>query len=178
MNKGNSGCAMVVVIALVIGLVMVVLGGVLSLLGVLLPIAGVILMILMIGYGWTGFLRGRKITQEMAQVDVELSGMASDAGTRLDQVLWWWEQVNITQGIGTGFEGRIDGIRAADAADPDALQLRQLLGEAREVRTLLLEVTAEVDRKKRLQLVNRADRVWADLTRHYIRAAGTMDGHD
>lgn len=176
MSRGGSGagvgCVGLFVVLLIIGLIMWVVGGVLALLGVLLPIAGILLGLGMFGYGWVGVWLGRSNRKAEQQVAMELSGMASDAGSRLDQVLLWWDQVQLTQGIGTDFADRMDQVRSADATDPDALRVRELLGEAREVRGLLLDIEQQPDPQRKLKLVNRADRVWADLVRHYIRQPG------
>lgn len=172
MSRGGSaggGCAMLVVVVLVIGLIMWLVGGVLSLLGVLLPIAGILLGLLLFGYGWVGVYLGRRNRKADQQLNRELGGMASDAGARLDQVLLWWDRVRLTQGIGTEFEDRMDNVSSAAADDPDALRLRKLLGEAREVRGLLLNIDAQPDPQGRLKVINRADRVWADLVRHYMQ---------
>lgn len=174
MSRGNGGgggvgCAALVGVLLVIGLIMWVVGGTLTLLGVLLPIAGVIIGLVMFGYSWLGVYLGRRNRKEDAALFAELSGMASDSGARLDQVLLWWDRVQLTRGIGTDYLSRMDQVASADAADPDALRLRELLGEAREVRGLLLDIEQQPDPQRQLKLVNRADRVWADLVRHYIR---------
>lgn len=171
-GSGGGGCAALFVVVLVIGIAMWVLGGALSLLGVLLPVAGILLGLLMAGYGWLGVHLGRRNRKADERVASELAGMASDAGARLDQVLLWWDRVQLTGGIGTDFVGRVENVRSAAADDPEALRLRELLGEAREVRGLLLDIDALPDPQRRLKLIDRADRVWADLVRHYIRRPG------
>lgn len=172
MNRGGAGCGMIFIVVLVIGLVMWLLGGVLALMGVLLPFTGIVLAVFTVYFAWSRFLAGRQVERDARQFAQELSGMASDSGARLDQMMMWWERVSLTRGIGTSFENRMDDLRSASAADPDALRVRELLGEAREVRSLLLDATGPADRAQKLQLINRADRVWADLMRHYL--AGTQ----
>lgn len=173
MNRGSAGCGMIFVVVLVIGLAMWLLGGVLALVGVLLPFVSILVAVFTVYFGWSRFFAGRRVAREADQFDRELAGMASDSGARLDQMMMWWERVSLTRGIGTSFEDRMDNLRAASAADPEALRVRELLGEAREVRSLLLDATGPADRSQQLQLINRADRVWADLMRHYL--AGTRE---
>lgn len=177
-SRGGAGCGLLLVGLFLISLVMWLIGGLLSLLGVLLPLAGVVLAVILGGYGWLNFFRGRQVARDLSQLDMELRLMVSEASLRLEQMLWRWEELDRTRGIGTDFEGRIDELRFADSRDPEALRVRQLLGEAREAHILLLGVDAATERRRCLKLLNRADRLWADLSRHYLGGTGTMGAKD
>ena len=105
MSKNNgSGCGMLLVGAVVIGLL---LWGV----AVLLWVLAFAVPVVATGFGVTVLLQARdakRKAREVEAVDAELTALTRDASLDLAETITRWDNLILTKGIGTPLEGRED----------------------------------------------------------------------
>ena len=118
-RSGGSGCAMILVGVLVVGAILWGVAIVLNVLGVLFLVGAPVVGLVVIGYGWNGVLRSRKVQRRTG----ELQALAADARRDLSDVQIELDYLVMTKGIGTPL---------TDAEQADLLRLRARVQATKE----------------------------------------------
>ena len=100
MAKGGSGCALVVIVVLIIALAVWALAIGLWVLGAGIAIGSVIGAMGLLYSGWHGVA----IAREVKRVDEEIALIAQDCVDDLQSLEFRWADVMVKKGIGTGVE--------------------------------------------------------------------------
>lgn len=106
MSRPRSGCGMLFVGVLLLGLAVWAVAVALWVLAVAVPLAGLVLAGYFFWQGW----EERNAVEVRAAAVAELEALVDDAAGDLADIITRWDLVLVTKGIGTQLEGREDEV--------------------------------------------------------------------
>lgn len=140
-KNGGVGCAIVLGVVFIIGLILWVLAAALWLLGLLVAIGAVIGAVALIGFAW----KGVAIRREATKAAEEIERLAQDSARDLRNLQFRWSDAVLTKGLGTPLA--------------EQLQVQPSLGERRrrEIEAMIVLVEQAPAAEQRLEAVSMAE---------------------